>query len=87
MKTKQHEIVELEAELLRLNRLVRDRRRELVRLAKCPNETCACRLFWQDHVEKLVARQMRKIRQKIRPDSRTSMKSRKPAATRSRKSK
>jgi hypothetical protein len=67
MKTIQREIIELEAELLRLNSLVRDRRKELVRLAKCPNKTCTCRLFWQEHVEKILALQMGKIRRQLHP--------------------
>jgi hypothetical protein len=71
MKSKKREIIELEAELVRLNRLVRDRRMELARLAKCPHKTCTCRLFWQEHIEKLLASQMRRVRHQIRPKSGT----------------
>ena len=66
MKNQQRPAVELEAELLRLNALVRERRKELARLEKCPNKTCTCRLFWRDHVEKTLARQMGKIRRQLR---------------------
>jgi hypothetical protein len=72
MKNIKHEINELEAELLQLNSLVRERRKELVRLAKCPNKSCTCRLFWQKHVEKLLALQMRKIRREIRSGPRAT---------------
>jgi hypothetical protein len=72
MKNKNRKVIELEAELLRLNSLVRDRRKELARLAACPNKACTCRQFWQEHVEKLLALQMRKIRRGIRPKPRAA---------------
>ena len=71
-KTKKQKTIELEAELVRLNSLVRDRRRELARLTKCPNKACTCRLFWQQHVEKILALQLGKIRRGIHPRPRTA---------------
>ena len=56
---------ELEAELLRLNTLVRERRKQLSRLEKCPNKDCPCRVVWRDHVEKNLAGQVGKIRRKV----------------------
>ncbi len=66
MKSKQREAVELEAELLRLNNLVRQRRAQLIRLEKCPNKDCECRLVWREVVEKNLAGQMGKIRREVR---------------------
>jgi hypothetical protein len=62
---KPQEATELEAELLRLNTLVRERRKQLARLEKCPNKDCPCRLIWRNHVEKNLAGQMGKIRRKV----------------------
>jgi hypothetical protein len=62
---KPQEATELEAELLRLNTLVRERRKQLARLEKCPNKDCPCRLVWRNHVEKNLAGQMGKIRRKV----------------------
>ena len=62
---KPQEATELEAELLRLNTLVRERRKQLARLEKCPNKDCPCRLVWRNHVEKNLAGQVRKIRRKV----------------------
>ena len=56
---------ELEAELLRLNALVRARRKQLVRLDKCPNKDCPCRFVWREHVEKNLAGQVGKVRHQI----------------------
>jgi hypothetical protein len=66
MKSKQSAILELEAELIRLNTLVRARRKQLAFLAKCPNKTCECRRLWQETVEQKLAGQMGKIRQQVR---------------------
>jgi hypothetical protein len=63
---KPQEATELEAELLRLNTLVRERRKQLARLEKCPNKDCPCRLVWRNHVEKNLAGQMGKIRRQVR---------------------
>jgi hypothetical protein len=68
MKTngKQRAITAIEAELVRLNALVRERRKQLDRLDKCPNKDCPCRFVWREHVEKNLAGQMGKIRQHVR---------------------
>ena len=57
---------ELEAELRRLSALVRERRKQLARLEKCPNKDCPCRFVWREHVEKNLAGQMGKIRKHVR---------------------
>jgi hypothetical protein len=62
---KTQEATELEAELLRLNALVRERRKQLARLEKCPNKDCPCRVVWRNHVEKNLAGQVGKIRRKV----------------------
>ena len=64
MKNKQ-QALELEAELLRLNNLVRARRKQLARLEDCPNKTCECRAVWQQSVEKKLAHQVTKIRRQV----------------------
>ena len=63
---KPQEATELEAELLRLNALVRERRKQLARLEKCPNKDCPCRVVWKNHVEKNLAGQVGKIRHHVR---------------------
>jgi hypothetical protein len=65
-KSKQSDAVELESELLRLNTLVRERRKQLARLAVCPNKTCECRKVWSEVVEEKLAGQMGKIRKQVR---------------------
>jgi hypothetical protein len=72
MKSNKQEILDLEAELLRLNALARDRRKQLVRLQKCPNKTCGCRLVWRQQVEKKLAGQVKKIGQIASRPSKTS---------------
>ena len=66
MNGKQLEATELEAELVRLNALVRERRQQLARLEKCPNKDCPCRLVWRNHVEENLAGQVGKIRRHVR---------------------
>ena len=66
MKSKEREAVDLEAELLRLNALVRQRRKQLARLAECPNKDCECRAVWQEVVSKKLAGQIGKIRRHVR---------------------
>jgi hypothetical protein len=61
------EAVELEAELIRLNALVRARREQLARLEHCPHKDCECRQVWREVVEKKLATQVRKIRKQVRP--------------------
>ncbi len=65
MKKKQQEAIELEAELIRLNTLVRARRKTLARLAVCPNKDCECRKVWKEQVEQTLAGQVGKIRRQI----------------------
>ncbi|HWI57492.1 MAG TPA: hypothetical protein VNZ22_09710 [Bacillota bacterium] len=65
MKSKARTAADLEAELVRLNTLVRARRQQLARLEKCPNKTCECRVVWSEQVEKNLARQMGKIRRQV----------------------
>lgn len=66
MKHKQPEANELEAELLRLNTLVRKRREQLARLEACPNKDCECRQVWREVVEKKLSSQVGKIRKQVR---------------------
>jgi hypothetical protein len=66
---KPREATELEAELVRLNALVRERRRQLARLDKCPNKDCPCRFVWREHVEKNLAGQVGKVRRQVRGKS------------------
>ena len=66
MKSKQPDATELEAELLRLNALVRERRNHLARLKNCPNPHCPCRVVWRETVEKKLAGQVGKIRRNVR---------------------
>ncbi len=66
MNRKLKQAAELEAELVRLNSLVRARRQQLARLETCPHKNCECRLLWSDHVEKQLATQVHKIRKHVR---------------------
>ena len=65
MNGKQIEAAGLEAELLRLNALVRERRKQLARLEECPNKDCPCRFVWREQVEKNLEGQVGKIRQQV----------------------
>jgi hypothetical protein len=56
----------LEAELLRLNTLVRKRRAQLERLERCPNKDCECRQVWRESIEKNLAGQVGKIRTTVK---------------------
>ena len=69
MNGKQREGTDLEAELLRLNALVRERRKQLARLAKCPNKDCPCRFVWREQVEKNLEGQVGRIRRQVRSRS------------------
>lgn len=69
MKDKQPEATALEAELMRLNALVRERRKQLANLEKCPNKDCPCRFVWREHVEKNLATQVGKIRHQVHTNS------------------
>ena len=65
MNGKQRAATDLETELLRLNALVRARRKQLARLEKCPNKDCPCRLVWREQVEKNLNGQVGKIRRQV----------------------
>jgi len=84
MKSTQHEAAELEAELMRLNTLVRARRKQLARLEYCPNKDCECRQVWKQVVEKKLANQVGKIRKQVRDrrgkETRTKQSARHPAS-------
>ena len=69
MKSKKSEALELEAELVRLNDLVRARREQLVRLEDCPNKDCECRAVWHKAVEKKLANQVGKVRRGVNQKS------------------
>ena len=60
---------DLEAQLVRLNALARERRKQLARLEKCPNKDCPCRFVWREHVERNLAGQVGKIQQQVRDKS------------------
>lgn len=70
MKNKQTDAAALESELLRLNELVRQRRKQLAFLEKCPNKHCECRAVWHEVVQKNLAGQMGKIRRQVRRPAR-----------------
>ena len=65
-KSKPLDETELEAELLRLNALVRERRKQLAQLKNCPNPQCPCRVVWHDVIEQNLTSQVGKIRHKVR---------------------
>jgi len=66
INAKERQVLELEAELIRLNSLVRQRRKQLAYLQKCPNKDCECRRVWNEVVEKNLSRQMGKVRRRVR---------------------
>ncbi|HTL56336.1 MAG TPA: hypothetical protein VL361_11700 [Candidatus Limnocylindrales bacterium] len=66
MKSKRRQALELEAELIRLNALVRQRRKQLAFLEKCPNRNCECRLVWRQVVEKNLRQQVGRIRRTVK---------------------
>ena len=78
---KMRQATDLEAELLRLNTLVRERRKQLARLETCPNKDCPCRVVWHNHVEKGLAGQVGEIRRRVKAkaEKKTKTKSNKRA--------
>ena len=66
MKRKKPDTAELEVELLRLNDLVRARRKQLERLDACPHKDCECRAVWREVVEQNLASQVHKVRGHVR---------------------
>ena len=82
MKSKQRQVLKLEAELLRLNALVRQRRKQLAYLEKCPNKDCECRRVWHQVVERNLAQQMGRLSEHVRDG--TPGKPRKPKVKMSR---
>ena len=66
MKRTQRQAAELESELLRLNTLVRERRKQLARLESCPKKDCECRRVWREVVEKNLSRQVGKVRKHVK---------------------
>ena len=66
MKRKPQQTAKLEAELLRLNDLVRQRREQLARLEDCPHTECECRRVWNKVVEDKLASQVHKVRKHVR---------------------
>jgi hypothetical protein len=76
MKRARPKMAKLEAELVRLNTLVRERRLQLARLEECPNHDCECRHVWREVVETKLAAQVGKVREHVRnPSARTKKKS------------
>jgi hypothetical protein len=65
MKRTKPKAAELEAELLKLNTLVRERRAQLARLENCPQKDCECRQVWLEVVEKKLATQVGKVRKQV----------------------
>src|SRR5512146_158783 len=66
MKSKKRDAAGLEAELMRLNELVRARRKQLARLDSCPHKDCECRAVWHEVVEEKLSHQVGKVRQGVR---------------------
>ena len=79
---KPQEPTDLEAQLVRLNALARERRKQLARLEKCPNKDCPCRFVWREHVERNLAGQVGKIQRQVRGEPAKSAKSARPAKPR-----
>jgi hypothetical protein len=79
---KLRQVTDLEAELVRLNALARERRKQLARLEKCPNKDCPCRFVWREHVEKNLAGQVGKIQRQVRGQPTKSAKPAKPVKRR-----
>jgi hypothetical protein len=72
MKRARPRRAKLEAELLRLNELVRQRRQQLARLENCPDHDCECRRVWREVVESKLASQVSKVGKHVRQSSATA---------------
>ena len=83
MNGKQRVETQLEAQLIRLNTLIRERRKQLARLEKCPNKDCPCRFVWREHVEKNLAGQVGEIRRRVMDKQAKLTQSKAPAKRRS----
>jgi len=66
MKSSESAPLELESELIRLNSLIRARRKQLAFLDQCPNTDCECRSVWREVTEKKLAGQVGKVRKHVR---------------------
>lgn len=75
---KSDQAAELEAELIRLNTLVRARRKQLVHLQRCPHKDCECRAVWHSLVEKNLAEQMGRIRRQVKTRTATAKGAKRP---------
>jgi len=84
MKSRPLDATELEGELLRLNALVRERRKQLARLKNCPNPECPCRVVWRGMVEKNLATQVGRVRRNVRSKRGGSSKGKTAAVRKSR---
>lgn len=82
MKRGKPQAAKLEAELVRLNELVRQRRQQLARLEQCPHHDCECRHVWREVVENKLATQVSKVRKHVRQGaSKPSTESKRTAKT------
>jgi hypothetical protein len=75
-KSTRQKAAELEGELLRLNDLVRARRKQLASLEECPNKECECRRVWHEVVEKKIHHQVGKVGKQVRKKRARKLKSR-----------
>jgi hypothetical protein len=66
MKSSDRDPLELESELIRLNTLIRARRKQLALLERCPYTECECRTVWREVTEKKLAGQVGKVRKHVR---------------------
>jgi hypothetical protein len=83
MNGKVPQVTELEAELTRLSAMVRERRKQLARLEKCPNKDCPCRFVWREHIEENLAGQIGTIQRQVCGQTRKAVKPRARARRRS----
>ena len=84
MKSSDSSPLELESELMRLNSLIRARRKQLAFLEQCPNTECECRAVWREVTEKKLAGQVCKVRKHVRTSQNGSHAKPKKTAAKSR---